>query len=213
MSSDTPATALDAPVIPQRHALIEDAMAILLGTALVALGIGFYAKAMLLTSSTAGLSLLLHYLTGYSFGVMFFALNLPFWWLAVKRMGWAFAGRTFAAVSLLAVFTRLTPQWIDISGINGLYAAILGGGLAGMGMLALFRHRTGLGGINILALYLQENFGFRAGYFQLGVDALILIAALFILPADRILLSMVGAAVLNVIVGVNHKPGRYLGVS
>ena len=85
--------------------------------------------------------------------------------------------------------------------------------LMGLGILSLFRHKASVGGINILALYLQENFGVRAGYFQLGVDAVILVAAFFVLPFDRVIYSILGALVLNMIIATNHKPGRYVGFS
>ncbi|MBB3233032.1 YitT family protein [Halomonas stenophila] len=39
----------------------------------------------------------------------------------------------------------------------------MGGSLIGLGMRVLFRHRTSLGGINILALFLQQRHGWRAG--------------------------------------------------
>ena len=90
---------------------------------------------------------------------------------------------------------------------------MIGGGLTGTGLLMLFRHRTGLGGVTILAIYLQEDFGVRAGYFQLAVDLAILAAAFFVLSPDRLLLSVVGAAIVNLILAINHKPGRYLGVT
>lgn len=57
-------------------------------------------------------------------------------------------------------------------------------------MLMLFRHRTGLGGINILAIFLQDNFGLRAGYFQLAVDLAILSVAFIVLAPDCLLLSV-----------------------
>jgi uncharacterized membrane-anchored protein YitT (DUF2179 family) len=80
-------------------------------------------------------------------------------------------------------------------------------------MLMLFRHRTGLGVTNILALYPRDRHGIRVGYFQLGVDATILLGACFVLPPARIVLSALGAAVLNLIIALNHRPGRYVGVS
>ncbi len=83
----------------------------------------------------------------------------------------------------------------------------------GIGLLVLFRHRAGLGGINILALYLQDNFGIRAGYFQLGVDLVILVVSLFYLDWTNVALSVAGAAVLNLIIAINHRPGRYVGMS
>jgi uncharacterized membrane-anchored protein YitT (DUF2179 family) len=204
---------IDAPPLTDTHRLYEDVFAMLLGTLLVSIGIVLYTKATLVTSGAAGLALLLQAATGVNFGVLFFAINLPFYWLAVRRMGWRFAARTFVAVGLVSALTFATPGWIRIETLDPVYAALAGGSLMGLGLLALFRHRTGLGGVNILALYLQENHGVRAGWFQLGVDALILLGALLLLPWDKVATSLAGAAVLNLILAVNHKPGRYMGVS
>jgi uncharacterized membrane-anchored protein YitT (DUF2179 family) len=128
-------------------------------------------------------------------------------------MGWRFGLRTFIAVGLVSLFTWATPFWLRIETVEPLYAALAGGSLMGLGLLALFRHRTGLGGINILALYLQERHGIRAGWFQLAVDGAILVAAFLLLPPSRVVVSLAGTAVLNLILAVNHKPGRYLGVT
>ena len=196
-----------------RHSLVEDALALLWGTSFVALGLAIYQKAMLLTGSSAGIALLIHYATGFGFGIVFFLINLPFWYLAVKKMGWPFTIRTFVAVVLFSVLSRLTPGWIDISSINPFYAAITGGGLMGTGLLILFRHRAGLGGFNVLALYLQDNYGIRAGYFSLAVDLVILLVSLFVLPWQQVLLSIAGAAALNLVIAINHRQGRYVGMS
>ncbi len=199
------------------HRPYEDVMAMLLGTFFVALGVTFYTHAVLLTGSTAGLALLLSYMTssiaGWGFGVYFFAINLPFYYLAVKRMGWSFTLRTFAAIGLVSLFSELTQGWVQFAKVPSLYAALMGGALMGIGMLMLFRHRTSLGGINILALYLQDKHGLRAGYVQLAIDGVILLIALTQLPLDRVGYSVLGALTLNLIIALNHKPGRYIGVS
>ena len=198
---------------PSRHKLHEDIFAMLIGTMLVSLGIAFYAQVQLTTGSSAGLALLLQYVTGIPFGWLFFAINLPFYGLAFLRMGWPFAVKTIASVALVSYFTSQIPGWIGIEQIHPLFAALVGGGLMGLGILSLFRHKASVGGINILALYLQDNFGIRAGYFQLGVDAVILVIAFFVLPFDRVLYSILGALVLNMIIALNHRPGRYVGFS
>ncbi|GLQ10048.1 membrane protein [Devosia yakushimensis] len=198
---------------PSRHQLHEDIFAILIGTTLVSLGIVFYAQVTLITGSTAGVALLLQYATGIPFGWLFFGINLPFYVLAVLRMGWPFAIKTFVSVGLVSWLSVHVPDWLGISSIHPLFAALVGGGLIGLGILSLFRHKASVGGINILALFLQDNFGIRAGYFQLGVDAVILLIAFFVLPFDRVLYSVLGALVLNLIVALNHKPGRYVGFS
>ncbi|HEY0033879.1 MAG TPA: YitT family protein [Devosia sp.] len=198
---------------PSRHKLLEDIFAMLVGTLLVALGIALYSSATLSTGSTAGLALLLQYATHIPFGWLFFAINLPFYILAILRMGWPFAVKTFACVALVSVFTANIPHWLEISWVHPLFAALAGGALMGLGILSLFRHKASVGGINILALFPQDNFNIRPGFFQLAVDAIILVAAFFVLPFDWVIYSVLGALVLNFIVALNHKPGRYIGFS
>ena len=196
-----------------RHPLWEDGLALLTGTALVALGITFYSHAGLLTGGTVGLAFLLKYLAGWSFGPVFFLLNLTFYALAIWRMGWQFTLRTVCAVGLVSLFAELTPQWVRFAELNVVYAAVFGGFAIGIGLLILFRHRASLGGVNILALFLQERFGLRAGTFQMGIDALIVMAAVFVVPADKVLLSVLGAVALNLVLAINHRADRYMGVS
>jgi len=204
---------IDTPNAPVRHRFYEDVIAILFGTMMVSLGLTLYTKAMLISGSTAGLALIIQYAFGLGFGPLFFVINLPFFVLAWLRMGWQFTLKSFISVALVSLFTTFTADWLDLGAVNPFYAAIAGGAMLGMGVLALFRHRASVGGINILALYLQDNFGIRAGYFQLAVDLCILASALFVLPLDRVLISMLGAACLNLFVAINHKPGRYVGFS
>jgi uncharacterized membrane-anchored protein YitT (DUF2179 family) len=204
---------MDEVKSPERHSRAEDALALATGTMLVALGLTLYTKAKLLTGSSAGIALLAQYAAGVPFPIGFWLINLPFYALAYLRFGLPFTIRTFIAVGLISALARFTPEWITLAEINPVYAAIAGGGLQGMGLLILFRHRTGLGGFNILALYLQDHHGIRAGWFQLAVDSIIMAAALAFLPWQNVALSVLGAVVLNVTLGLNHKPGRYLAVS
>ncbi|ASV85710.1 hypothetical protein CES85_0665 [Ochrobactrum quorumnocens] len=196
-----------------RHRLYEDAIAMLIGTSFIALGITLYSQATLMTGSTAGIALLIQYATGIGFGLLYFLINLPFYYFAAKRMGWPFTIRTFIAVALMSFFAKVIPLCVDFSSINPLFAALMGGTLMGMGVLALFRHRSGVGGVNILALYLQDAYGIRAGWFQLELDVLIMFGSLFFIPLENMLLSLVGAIAMNAIIAINHKPGRYLGIS
>ncbi|PTM61447.1 YitT family protein [Phreatobacter oligotrophus] len=214
MSDETP-LAQDKPLAEMGvpHRLYEDAMALVLGTLFVSLGIAFYAKASLLTGSTVGIALLLSYATPVDFSALFLLVNLPFFALALLRLGWAFTVKTLAAVCLVSVFSKLMPLWLEIGHLNPVYAAIAGGGLFGIGLLILFRHGMSLGGVSILAFYLQEKHGIRAGYFQLAVDLLVMLAALAVLSLELVALSVAGVTVLCTIVGLNHRPGRYAGVS
>ncbi|TVR11972.1 MAG: YitT family protein [Salinarimonadaceae bacterium] len=197
----------------ERHGLYEDAAALALGTLIVALGLHFYAHAGILTSGLAGLALLIDYTSPYGFATIFFALNLPFFAIAFLRLGMAAAFRTIIAIALVSLFSKLTPEWVRLSYLDPVYAAIFGGAIIGIGLLVLFRHRTGLGGINLVAIWLQERFGLRAGWVLLAADLAILAAASAFLPLDKLALSIMGASVLNLILAINHRPGRYVGRS
>lgn len=211
VKSDSPQADTLAAIM--RHPLWEDALALLMGTAMVALGIALYAHAGLLTGGTVGVAFLLKYLLGWSFGWSFFLINLPFYALAIWQMGWQFTLRTFCAVGLVSLLAELTPRWIGFAQLNVLYAALFGGFAMGLGLLMLFRHRASLGGVNILALFLQERFGLRAGKVQMGIDVAIVLAAVFIVPLDKVVLSIIGAVALNMVLAINHRAGRYMGVS
>jgi len=161
---------------PEQHSWLEDVQALLSATLLIALAINLYKGAGLLTGGTAGLGFLLSYLTPLSFGVGYFLINLPFYVLAWRRMGWRFTLRTLCAVSLVALFADLGSRWVRFEALQPVYAAVLGGILMGIGMLILFRHRASLGGVNLLVLYLQDRHGWRAGKVQMAIDCLILLA-------------------------------------
>jgi uncharacterized membrane-anchored protein YitT (DUF2179 family) len=197
---------------PTQHTLFEDVQALVTAKLFVALGIGMYGHAGLLTGGTAGIAFLVHYATGWRFGPVFFVLNLPFAWFAVRTMGWRFTIKTFAAVALLAVFTEALPLALRFDWLQPVYAAVMGGFLIGVGLLMLFRHQASLGGLNVLVLWLQQRYGWRAGAVQMGIDCLIVVAALAIVDARLVAISVIGAVALNLVVAVNHKPGRYLGM-
>ncbi|MDO4592342.1 MAG: YitT family protein [Comamonadaceae bacterium] len=197
------------PPVPPPHTSLEDVAAIITGVLLVSVGVAFFKQAGLVTGGMAGLAFSLHYATEVGFGLWFFALNLPFYWLAIRKMGWAFTLKTFAAVGLLSVVSEWQPRFMQLQSVHPAYAAIVGGVLMGVGMLVLFRHRCSLGGFGITALYLQDRYGWRAGYVQMTFDCLVLISAFFIVDTERALWSILAALTLNQVLSMNHRPGRY----
>ncbi|KKW69099.1 membrane protein [Lampropedia cohaerens] len=199
------------PRDPQRHGYYEDFQALFAGTLFVSLTLMLFAQAGLLTGSTAGVAFLIHYWTGWPLGAVFFAINLPFYWFSWQRMGAEFTFKTFIAVGMLALLTDLGPKVIHVDYLNPLFAAILGGLLLSTGCLFLARHRASLGGATIVSLYLQEARGIPAGKVQLFIDCTVVLLALFIVPFDRVLYSIVAAVVMGVFLWLNHRPGRYVG--
>ncbi len=193
-----------------KHRLYEDLQALLTGTLLAALGVVFFNQAGLLSGGTVGLALLLNYASGLNLSAAMLAVNAPFYALACFRMGREFTLKTLAAIGLAALFIHLLPRGIGFMSLSPLLAAAIGGLLVGVGMLVLFRHRASLGGLNVLVLYLQEKRGWNPGRTQMGLDAAILLAGgLFLADLSRAAASLVAVIVLNLVLALNHRPGRY----
>ena len=148
------------PSQPARHSLIDDAQGLFTGGFMAAFGIAILTQLGFVTGQTAGLAVLISYATGWQFGLVFFAVNLPFYWFGYKRLGLAFTIKSFIAVGLLSVLTLFMPGWVRFESLNPIVGAILYGMITGWALLALFRHGASLGGIGILALYLQDRTGF-----------------------------------------------------
>lgn len=196
---------------PLQHSRLEDLQAFVLGTALCALGVQFLTAAGLVTGQTAGLGVLLSYVTPWSFGVWFFVLNLPFYVLGWLRMGPRFVGRTVFAVTLVSLMSWILPHFVTFGRLDPFAASALSGAVIGMGLIVIFRHGASLGGIGILALWSQERFGIQAGWVQLGFDTILFGVAFLLLDPMLVAASLLGAVIVNLIIGVNHRRDRYVG--
>jgi uncharacterized membrane-anchored protein YitT (DUF2179 family) len=192
-----------------RHGRLEDVAALLTGSFLVAWGIVLLRSVGGLSGGVAGVAFLLDYLGVVPVSTAFFVLNLPFYWLAVRRLGWEFSLKTFAAVGLTSALSSALAHAVSVE-MPLLLATSFSGLSLGLGFLVLFRHRGSGGGFGVVAFYLQERFGWRAGLVQLAFDLTVLTASLAVVDLRVLLASAVGVAVLNLTIATNHRPGRYL---
>ena len=176
----------------EKHSRKEDWMAILTGTFLVAQGVFFLQAANLLTGGTTGLALLLTQFIPLSFGILYFVANCPFYILAWRRFGHRFAINSAISGALVSVFADHLYLVISLDTMNIIYCAIAGGLLMGLGMLILFRHRSSLGGFNVLCLVIQDKFGISVGKTQLAIDCCILFTSCFFVAPEVIAVSVLG---------------------
>ena len=194
-----------------RHGLVEDVLALLIGSAFVVVGLMLLRTASLTTGGIAGISLLLSYLLPWRPGLIFFVLNLPFLVLAWRAVGVEFMAKTAVVNLLIAGFSALSPRLIGFAHLDPLFAAIFGGVIIGVGILLMARHRASVGGLGVLALWLQEARGLRAGRTMIATDLVIIAGAGALLDWRRFLLSAASAVALGSVLAMNHKPGRYAG--
>lgn len=193
------------------HGVVEDVLGILTGTFIASLGLYLLHAVGSVTGGTAGLSLLLGYATALPFWALFAIINVPFAVLAVWKRGWDFTIRTVVSIGLVSGFAVVHEQLLPLGDLDPMYATLGGNLLAGVGVLILFRHRSSVGGVHIIALLLQDRAGIRAGWTLMAFDVLVILAALLVVPWPNVLLSAAGAVLLNLVLALNHRPGRYLG--
>jgi uncharacterized membrane-anchored protein YitT (DUF2179 family) len=201
MTTDTPDSA---------HSLLDDVQGISLGVFLAALALNILTTAGLITGQTAGIAVIISYLSGYSFGVVFFLVNLPFYVLAWRRLGKSFTIKSLISVTLLSVLAEIIPLGMVFSYIDPLLGAVTFGALVGVALLVLFRHNGSLGGLGVVALLIQDTTGFRAGWVQLIFDVFLFGLAFFLFDPLLVFYSLIGAVVLNLIIAINHRRDRYI---
>ncbi|MEM6666550.1 MAG: YitT family protein [Pseudomonadota bacterium] len=185
-----------------------DAQGLAFGILMASMGVTFLKAAGLVTGQTAGLAVLISYMVPMDFGVIFMAISLPFIALAWAKRGAVFTVRTAIAVAGIAVLTPVLSQTVQFASIPGLLAAILGGASAGVGLIALFRHNASAGGLGILALLVEQRTGLKAGWFQMGFDAVVFALAFLALDVAQVAYSFAGAIVLNAIIAWNFHVGQ-----
>lgn len=111
-----------------------------------------------------GTALLIYYKSNLlSPGIWFLLLNIP-----LLIVGWIFLSRRFFFYSLYGVCSlTLFAQFLslDFAIHDQLYAAIAGGAICGVGAGITLRSRGSSGGLDIVAIILNQKFNFGVGKF------------------------------------------------
>lgn len=196
-----------------RHSPAEDVLALIVGAFLLSWGLVLLTEVGAVSGGVAGAAVLISYVSPWSVGLIFFVINLPFYVLGVYRMGWLFTLKTLAVVTMTSLFLELHTSLTVVQIDNAFYACAFAGLVIGLGMVVLFRHHASAGGLGILVYFLQERFGWRGGYIQMAVDVAIVGTAAFVVDPIVWLASIVGVIALNLVVALNHRPGRYVAAS
>jgi uncharacterized membrane-anchored protein YitT (DUF2179 family) len=121
--------------------------------------------------------------------------------------------KSLIAVSLMSALADAFAVLLPLGALPPWLAAVLFGVLAGPGLLALFRHGASLGGVGIVALWLQDRNGLPAGRTQLIFDIGVFSLALFLFDWQTVAWSLLGAAILNQLITMNHRRDRYVARS
>jgi uncharacterized membrane-anchored protein YitT (DUF2179 family) len=154
------------------------------GALILALAVvGFFAPNKLITGGTAGLSLLLHYITPFTIGTLIAAVNLPLLIIGGKYLGKIFAIRTVITIVLISLFIDFLAQVIEVKPfiLDSALSAIFGGIFVGVGLALVIKGNASAGGSTIIARIVSSKTEIKPGQVILVIDTLIVLSSLFIL--------------------------------
>lgn len=196
-----------------KHNTFEDVFGITTGSIMIACGIAMLHNGGILTGGIAGLSLMLSKIIGIEVGTIYLISGIPFMVFAAVTKGMRFAIRSTLTLTFVSLLVNVFPHFLTFKAENLVMTSIIANILLGVGMLIIFRHQSSMGGFNVIAILAQERLRWKAGYVQLILDGLVLLSAFSTYSLRLVLISILGDAVLNSVLAINHRSDRYVGYS
>lgn len=183
---------------------VTDYFFILIGTAIMALGIGvFLVDAQVVPGGVSGLSMAIHYLSNYKIpvGLMMWLLNVPLYAWGLKELGKRFGVRTFYGFTLNSFFIdffrgdvpgfryiRLqdTQTIRDLFQHDFLFLILIGSVLLGIGLGIIFKFKGTTAGSDIVAAIMQKRYGWKPGQAIMFIDFFVIALAGFIIEIKHL---------------------------
>jgi uncharacterized membrane-anchored protein YitT (DUF2179 family) len=181
-----------------------DYIAIAVGSAFMALGIGvFLVDAQVVPGGASGLAMALHYLSGNTLpiGLMIWVINVPLYLWGLKELGKTFGWRTFYGFTLSSFLIDLfrgdipgfeyiqlqnTQTVKDLLTNDFLFLILIGAALLGLGLGIIFKFKGTTAGSDILAAIMQKRYGIKPGQAIMFVDIFVILLAGFIIEVKEL---------------------------
>lgn len=149
----------------------------------------FLAPNTIIDGGVIGISLILKYSYGLSFGVLVFILNLPFLYAGYKYIGKNFCISSLYSIIMLAIIEFLLEHFEPIT-TQPLLATVFGGLLLGAGVGIVIRNSGALDGTEILGILLTKRIPFSVGEFVMFINVFIFSWAGFVLGWEQAMFSI-----------------------
>lgn len=175
-------------------------MMIILGLFLTAAGIKVLTVHSLIFGGTAGVATIGSIMSDWSWGVLFLIVNLPFFILSIKKLGWTFSLSTFLCIFLISAISDLL-DFVQFPSTSPVIAAIVAGCLIGIGVSFVLNSGASLGGIHILALYLEQKSDINRGLSLFVTDFIIVSSAVAIFGFKKALISIIAITIASYLAG------------
>lgn len=185
--------------------LIKKLLFVLIGLLITSLGIKILSNSLLTFGGTAGIATILTYVTNISWGVLFFIVNLPFFFISIQELGKWFTISSLLSITGISFIREGLDVLIPAFEINIVLATVIAGLLIGFGVTFVLNNGSSLGGIHILGLYIDKKFGLNRGIVLFVCDSLIILFAVSIVGWYKGLLSIFCIFIASTIIGRYKK--------
>ena len=122
-----------------------------------------------------GVSMIVSHITKWNLGILVIILNIPFIFLALKKMGRLFILQTVYASIVLAVALNFFHGYKVTGDVT--LATVFGGIILGVGVGLILKNEGSLDGTEILSLIVSKRFGLSVGEFIMGLNLFIYLVA------------------------------------
>jgi len=170
---------------------------------------GILVPKQFLAGGVTGLALLGHYVfPSLPIGFIYFLLNIPLF-----VFGWLFVGRRFFWYSLvgMTIFSAVIFWPFPVFPVGDMILnALTAGIITGIGSGIILRSLGSAGGLDILSIILFKRFSIRPGTTVMAFHTVLLFIALFRLPIERVLYTLIyffiNAYIVNlVVIGLSQR--------
>lgn len=182
----------------------KDYILITFASIILALGVvGFFTPNMIITGGTAGLSLLLYYITDLSIGTLIVAVNLPLLIVGWKYLGKMFAVKTVFTIAIISLLIDFFDKVLNLKAFvqDPILGSIFGGIFIGIGLALVIKANASAGGSTIVARIIASKSEIKPSTVIMVIDSLIILSSLFIFDdTARVLYSIVSIYVSSKII-------------
>ena len=139
----------------------------------------------------------LHFETFDIAGVIYYAINIPIFVVAFKRIGRRFFGKTLVAVTAITVFLSLIPTAQIVE--ERMAACVVGGIIAGAGTGIMLRMGASGGGMDVIGVLLARwKQDFSVGKVNLFVNIALYAVCLLLFDIEIVVYCIIYSAVYSV---------------
>jgi uncharacterized membrane-anchored protein YitT (DUF2179 family) len=149
---------------------------------------GFLIPNNMIDGGIVGISIMLSYLTKVNLGVLLLCINLPFIFLALRKLGGIFVLQTFYAITMLGISVNVFHNHHATDDV--LLATVFGGVVLGIGVGIVLRNNAAMDGTEILSIRLAKKSGFSIGEIIMFFNIFIYTGAGFLYGWDKAMYSV-----------------------